>query len=401
MKIAFTRIGGRHWLGGQNYIVNLLAVLSEYGDNDCEFVVFLGVGTDQELLERVQQIRRVEVVQSPKFGGSAWYSILRRLSSFLLQRDWIAETEFRRHGVDVVFQHQAWYGLGFRLPTVAWIADFQHRRLPSMFSSLKRLWRDLGYHALGKSATQIMVSSQDAGRDCVKYFKGTTGKVVAVPFAIRSPDLSSVHHNLDAVLEKHGLPKRFFFLPNQFWKHKNHLLVVEALALAKASTPEMVVAVTGLLADNRHPAYPESVIKRVKLLGLENNFVYLGKITHREVLILMSNAIATLNPSLFEGWSTTVEEAKSLACRLLLSDIPIHREQAGSLHSDFFDPHDASSLASQLISIWQCADVDPASEEQRRTELKLLYEENRKHFASNFITVCRTAAELYREKNRA
>ena len=387
-------------MGGQNYLVNLLSVLSEYGKDDCECVVFLGVGTDQELSDRISSISRVKVVQSRKFGGSRYYSFLRKMISFLLQHDYIAESEFRKYEVDVVFQHQAWYGLHFRLPTVAWIADFQHRRLPSMFSRLKRLWRDIGYHALGNSATQIMVSSQDAGRDCEAYYRSTLGKIVAVPFAIKSPADSAEQFSLELNTASYGLPKRFFFLPNQFWKHKNHLLVVEALALAKASVPGIVVAVTGLLADNRHPAYPESVMTRVSSLGLDGNFVYLGKIAHGEVLALMSRAIATLNPSLFEGWSTTVEEAKSLACKLLLSDIPIHREQAESFQADFFDPHDPGDLAQKLISMWASGDAGQEIEFQRRSALKLAYEENRKQFASKFLAVCKAATEIHCERNR-
>ena len=42
----------------------------------------------------------------------------------------------------------------------------------------------------------------------------------------------------------------------------------------------------------------------------------------------MRQSVAVLQPSLFEGWSTTVEEAKSIGKTILLSDIPVHREQA-------------------------------------------------------------------------
>lgn len=42
---------------------------------------------------------------------------------------------------------------------------------------------------------------------------------------------------------------------------------------------------------------------------------------------LMKHAIAIINPSLFEGGSTTVEEAKSLLKVIILSGIPVHREQ--------------------------------------------------------------------------
>jgi glycosyltransferase involved in cell wall biosynthesis len=64
----------------------------------------------------------------------------------------------------------------------------------------------------------------------------------------------------------------------------------------------------------------------------------------------MKYSIALINPSLFEGWSSTVEEAKSLGKRIILSDIPIHREQnpPGGL---YFKSDDPEMLAKHMKDI--------------------------------------------------
>ncbi len=390
MNIAFTRIGGKHWIGGQNYLVNLLAVLSEY-QPECRCIVFLGVGTDSDLIARIECLDNVQIVLSPKFGGNLLYKTLRRLTSFFLQRDFVAEHEFSEYQIDVVFQHQAWYGLFFPIPTVAWIADFQHCRLPAMFSPFKRSWRSVGYHALGKSASLIMVSSQDALRDCTEFFPGTRGKVLAVPFAIRQPSLNVESGNSASLLEKYSIPERYFYLPNQFWKHKNHMLVVSALQTLVHDLPEIVIVVSGLLEDNRHPTYPASVIDAVKNLGLERNFLYVGKIAHSDVLQLMKNALATLNPSMFEGWSTTVEEAKSLSCKLLLSDIPIHREQAEKFGAEFFAVDDPADLGRKLRSLWHSGPQESLAPDVVGPSPSVDYQCMRSAFASDFIKACHAA----------
>ncbi|TIN29445.1 hypothetical protein [Mesorhizobium sp.] len=46
----------------------------------------------------------------------------------------------------------------------------------------------------------------------------------------------------------------------------------------------------------------------------------------KDVVALIGAADYLLKPSHIEGWSTTVEEAKSLGTPMLLSDIPLHRE---------------------------------------------------------------------------
>jgi hypothetical protein len=56
----------------------------------------------------------------------------------------------------------------------------------------------------------------------------------------------------------------------------------------------------------------------------------------------LSDCIKKLAARIGEGWSTTVEEAKSLEGPLILSDIPVHRVQASTV-ADVFDPRSRAS----------------------------------------------------------
>ncbi|NIO41379.1 MAG: glycosyltransferase [Burkholderiales bacterium] len=67
-----------------------------------------------------------------------------------------------------------------------------------------------------------------------------------------------------------------------------------------------------------------------------------------DLYALMRGSIAVVNPSLFEGWSTTVEEAKAIGAPLVLSDIAVHREQAGG-DAVYFEPHSATQAAAALV----------------------------------------------------
>jgi len=58
-----------------------------------------------------------------------------------------------------------------------------------------------------------------------------------------------------------------------------------------------------------------------------------------------------LNPSLFEGFGLSVDEARSTGKKILLSDIPVHREQDVP-QGVFFDPRNVEDLAKKLESIW-------------------------------------------------
>ena len=83
---------------------------------------------------------------------------------------------------------------------------------------------------------------------------------------------------------------------------------------------------------------------------LEDYIKLPGLIDSKELLCLMKNAYAVVQPSLFEGWNTTVEDCKALNKFVFLSDLPVHREQ---IHTNvcFFDPHDENKLMEKLLKV--------------------------------------------------
>jgi glycosyltransferase involved in cell wall biosynthesis len=151
----------------------------------------------------------------------------------------------------------------------------------------------------------------------------------------------------------------YFLLPNQFWKHKNHQVVIEALGLLKCEDKKVTVLATGNPADYRHPEYFKSLMGRAKKLDVMDSFIFLGLVPASDLAGLMCNSLAIINPSFFEGWSTTVEEAKSLGKPILLSDIPVHREQ-NPTHGCYFSPNDAQALATLLWEFWNKMDTNEA-----------------------------------------
>jgi len=58
----------------------------------------------------------------------------------------------------------------------------------------------------------------------------------------------------------------------------------------------------------------------------------------------MQHAVAIIQPSLFEGWSTVVEDSKALNKFIIASDIPVHREQNNG-NMEFFSPNNSVQLA--------------------------------------------------------
>ncbi|HEY6896907.1 MAG TPA: glycosyltransferase family 1 protein [Rhodocyclaceae bacterium] len=352
--MAFPLIGGRQWLGGFHYLCNLLRTLEQHAGEQIQPFLFLGDDLAEEDSAPLSALTGVTIIRHADFNSSAKSARLRL--ALLTGCDQVAARHFRQQGIDVAFEPAQFYGWRFPLATVAWIPDFQHRHLRHLFGFGAYWKRELGFRAQVLAKRQIMLSSEDSRRDCERFYPASRDRTHVVRFAVPSPATDGGAAR--AVADSYGLPQHFFFLPNQFWAHKNHLCVVRALHLLKQRGLDVVVAVTGKQEDARDPSHFPKILKLLDEWNLRDNFRLLGLLPYRHLPALMGSATALINPSFFEGWSTTVEEAKSIGTPLLLSDIPVHREQADGA-ARFFDPESPEALADAL------AQTVPLPAEQR------------------------------------
>jgi glycosyltransferase involved in cell wall biosynthesis len=349
VRIAFPLIGGDAWTGGYVYLKNTLEVIRSSLADELEPSVFL---TDQEITAYGSELaplvdgRIIRVAEKPGRGRSL-------VKGLLIGTDNRLASQLRLAGVKVVFEVAQFYGWRFALPTVSWMPDFQHRLLPDMFSGPNRWRRELGFRMQIGAGRTIMVSSHTSRHDLERFFPASRGRSNVVRFA-SAIDIALYRARGDQVRLSYGLPLRFLFLPNQFWRHKNHMVVVEALAQLKregtlGSIPPIVLS--GQNKDTRGLGHFQRLMTTVHAAGVGSHFRYLGLLPLGDVLSLNAAAEALINPSLVEGWSTTIEEAKALGTSLFLSDRAIHREQAP--HASFFDPLSAPSVAKALLNAAQ------------------------------------------------
>jgi glycosyltransferase involved in cell wall biosynthesis len=351
MRIAIPPIGGDHWLGGWHYMLNMVSALSRGGGDDVETVLFVGTDIAASRLAAVAGLPRTSVVQDPVFNAA--HKSARLAWALATGLDSEALALFRREKIDVVFEPATFFGWRFPLPAVGWIADFQHLHLPRLFSRSGRVRRSTGFRAQILSGRTIMLSSADAASDCVARYPGTRSMTRIVRFAVRPPPRLA-YAEARKRISGFKLPTRFALLPNQFWVHKNHMIVVDAMARLRDRGGHLVVAMTGHGVDPRAPEHLERIRERVSAHGLEQQVRLLGSVPYEQLQALMCSAAVLINPSLFEGWSTTVEEAKAIGLPMILSDIAVHREQAEG-EALFFDPRDAEALCRHLLSF---EDVD-------------------------------------------
>jgi glycosyltransferase involved in cell wall biosynthesis len=243
---------------------------------------------------------------------------------------------------------------------IYWIYDFQHIFLPEYFTEDESQNRNKQFALLAENANEIVVSSEDAASHFKKLYPESKSELHVLHFASMIPDFEPI--NFVSLKEKFLLSERpFFLISNQFWQHKNHRVVFEAIKLLQATSEgfQFDFIFTGKEQDDRNPNYVPDLKKYIAEERL-SNIKMLGFIGRDEQLSLMSYAQAVIQPSKFEGWGTVVEDAKMLGVPVILSDLQVHKEQLGE-DGLYFERDSAESLVGAikllLSSNQNCLDI--------------------------------------------
>lgn len=347
IRVGFVFILDNNWLGGVNYFRNLIAAIYSIPDRKIEPVLFVSRATS---LGELAAFPGIEIIRSRLMDrySPSWF--LRKLLTKLMGRDVLLERLLLKHHVSLL-SHTDALGRHAALPCLCWIPDFQHRRLPQFFQDWEIRLRDRMFERWMKYGNDIILSSRAAEHDLKELYPNCPARTHVLNFVSAVAPLPS-HFSFEELRVRLNLPAKYFLVANQFWGHKNHQIIVQALAKLKAAGHEVYVVASGNTSDHRQPDTFINLIELARQLDVEPQFKALGMISFSDLSQVMHHALAFINPSLFEGWNTSVEEAKSLGKPVLLSDIAVHREQAPK-NGMYFPALDADTLANQMLTLWK------------------------------------------------
>jgi hypothetical protein len=247
-----------------------------------------------------------------------------------------------------VLSHFSFLGNKSKIPSIFWQPDFQEVNNPDLISFKRKIFRKINILLISNHANKILLSSNTVKKELKKInFKAY--KKVEVIKQVFSNLPNNLFKSSDYLKKKFKINKNYFFLPNHYWTHKNHILVLQSLISLKKKNKlkNIQIVSTGQFNDYRNPNYKNKIIQIIKTHKLENNFKILGIVSHPELMSLMKFSIAVINPSKSEGWSSTVEQAKSLGKLVLLSNLPVHKEQNPN-RSFYFNTNDYLALSKKI-----------------------------------------------------
>lgn len=233
-------------------------------------------------------------------------------------------------------------------PTVLTFHDMQQEFYPAFFSLRERVYRARTYKTSAQRATRIIAISHHVKHCLVNTYQIQPEKIdVVYNGCDQNFRIIDNHETLRKVQAQYGLDRPFMFYPAASWPHKNHVRLLDALALlVKHKHFDGQLVLTGIAKDQS-----KTICTRIKTLGLEKHVKLLGYLHYDDLPYIYNLARLLVFPSLFEGFGIPLVEAMACGCPVLAANctaIPEVLADAGML----FNPSSVGDMAAKIWSVW-------------------------------------------------
>jgi len=356
IKVGFLiNFNTQKWLGGTYVIKNLIYCINAFSKKEIKPVLIVKKNLSKK---EIKEFKNIKLIKTNFFHNQNLFKkVYYKLLIILFGKSDYYENFFIKNKINVlshinVMSNSIFLGKNSSIKSLSFIPDFQHIHYPENFSFKNKLMRNLNIRMSALHSSKIILSSFDAKKDLKTISKFAYKKSVVNQVIFKAPERKDIV-SLAFLKKKYNIYSKFFYLPNQYWFHKNHIAVLEALKNIKKKhkLKKILVISTGCNEDHRNKDNFNIIKKFIIENNLQDSYRYMGIIPYKEVLSFMYHSIALINPSKFEGRSSTVEQAKSLGKQIILSNIDIHKEH-NPARGIYFDPDNFLELSSIMIKTW-------------------------------------------------
>lgn len=232
------------------------------------------------------------------------------------------------------------------VPAMGVVHDLMHRyeaQFPEVGAKHIVKGRDYLYGNMGTYAKGIFVDSQVGQQQLYECYGFPSERTYILPYTVV---VQSVQHDKSELISKYQLPEKYLFYPAQFWAHKNHLRLLQALANLKQVYPEIAI----VLAGSPKNGY-DAVKKQVKALNLEANVKFVGFVPEQDIASFFKYARALIMPTFFGPTNIPPLEAHVYDCPVGISGIYGMQAQLEDA-ALYFDPKSVQSIQEAMQQLW-------------------------------------------------
>jgi len=346
--------------GVEQVIIGLVHALGRLEDGEEEYVI-VGPWQDPEWLQpyvgpNEQIVRGHRAPDHPlsRFLGPL-RPVARRVYNLsgrflglrrILPRVPVSDGSYESLGCDVIhFPYQGFVSCA--LPMIYNPHDLQHLHYPQFFTPAQIAWRETVYPAGCRLAHTVAVASQWVKQDIAQHYHVNPDKIQVIPWA--PPTQAYPEPNADALdpaRKKYELSNPFALYPSMTWAHKNHIRLLEALALLRDRDGLKV----HLVCTGHQGEFWPQIQARLSALRIGDQVKFLGMVSPENLRALYHLAQFVVIPTLFEAASGPLFEAWQDGTPVACSEVTSLPEQAGNA-ALLFDPFSVEAIAKAVAQM--------------------------------------------------
>ena len=335
--------------GGFNQALNAIQQMSRLSVDKFDFSVVTPAKENIDSLKRLNiktdyvAITFFDKILSRLFTGRIWGQILAKLKIVgPFEKQLIKQNCDLVYFVEQSSRSECLQNLNF-IETVHDLCHQDQLEFPEVRNFGEFRSRELVFQNTLKCAFIVMADSEELADKINSRYGVDRNRIVTMPFSpspfLKEPQVS----NSINILKLYKLDYGYFFYPAQFWAHKNHYRIIEAVKLLHQEGTQCRVVFVG--GDKGNYAFLDRIIKGY---GLSNHIQSLGFIPAEHMMALYENCQAVIIPTYFGSTNLPPLEAWFLGKPLIYSKL--FSEQAGNA-ALFIDPDDANSIAHAMKSM--------------------------------------------------
>lgn len=276
-------------------------------------------------------------------------TMLRRSSSRTLLRSLGADLLFCPFTAPTYFEQG--------VPTVCTIYDLQYKTYPEFFTAENAAHRDRVFIEACRRANALAAIS-DYTRDSVithGNIDPARVRTVHLRMAQRISLRPKAEYNKSVLNRLDLASQRYLLYPANFWKHKNHEMLLTAFGMACHGG---LAADVKLVCTGAPGARQEWLMSAARTMNLADRVLFPGYLSNTELAALIANCSGVVFPSLYEGFGLPIVEAMAAAIPVACSNITSLPEVATDA-AIFFDPRVPTQIARAIVSLAEDKSLRP------------------------------------------
>jgi glycosyltransferase involved in cell wall biosynthesis len=214
--------------------------------------------------------------------------------------------------------------------TVLTIHDLQYLYYPEYFTRSKLSYLKTMVPRSADAARLILTPSEYTRRTVIERLDVDPSIVIVVSHGV-SPREAAARPPTD-VRARYDLRAPFFLYPAATYPHKNHLVLIQALARLLESHPEVTLVLTGARGGEQWGTAHSTegrIAEEIRKLQIGERVRPLGYVSGDDLDALYREAVALTFPSRFEGFGAPILEAWSRGCPVIAADATALPEVVG------------------------------------------------------------------------